>query len=736
MGFGKIRKLLGLDESHNFNFETDDREELAGDATGALMMKKYYFGKAWNGLDLRKQDEIIERLLDEANPETLKAVALEDWGLSEDQAQALADLSDADLEPGTARFSTRALYELIPLLSEQRISLTEAVAQVRGGYSNKRPHARLAEPELKYYGEIIADSVAPQPHAAVEEERVYGRISDPTVHIGLNQLRKLINEIIADRGPPDEMIVEISRDLKMSRDAKRSLARTQKADRDLSAEAAEYIKAYGLAMNDGNILRYKLWKELNPSDIAGRNSPYSGRNISILQLFSDQIAIGHILPLSRTLDDSYNNKTLCFADERRMKGNFSPHEACLNNVWPFDHEEMLSRASCLPQRKRFRFEADAMEHWVDRAGSSIVRQLTDTQYLSKAVRLYLESLYPDDGKIHVRAIPGHLTAEIRAQWRLNSILSVDGSNEENRNDYRRHAIDAVVIGCTDQTLLQRAAATAAHLQELEFASPIGTAGEFRGRVIDRVDPVIVSHRPDHGCQGAMHEATNYGIIENRDKYEAANNYNLVCRKPFISLFADLDPEKAIDKAAEIRDAQLRNLLINLLERASSKEDVARIVEAFANQNGIRKIRLLKKEATVIPIEHPSSGKRFKKGVLPGKVNHIGFWQMPSGEIKALGRSIFEVNQVKGDLNKLKPHPAAKLKMILYKKDMLRVVKSGQLLTCTVVSISPVVGTLRLRPHNLARSEEFQVSFGQLRNYQVRKISMTALGKFHDPGPMF
>lgn len=767
MGFGKLRTLLGLDESHSFNLETDRRKDLEGDATGVLMMKKDYFGQAWNSLDLKKQDEIVARLLEEGSPQTLKAVACEEWGLPEHQAQALADLNDTRLEHGTARFSTRALYQLIPLLSEQGLSVTEAVeqirgAQIRGGCTNNRPpipllqdksmldtrltprkrwrcgsrEARLAEPELKYYGETLPDSVVPQPRAAVEDERVYGRVNDPTVHIGLNQLRKLINEIIAGHGLPGEITVELSRDLKLSRNAKKDLAKKQKDDQGLTEEAGEHIKGRGLAVNDGNILRYKLWKELNPGGINDRKSPYSGRTIGISQLFSDQIAIDHILPLSRTLNDSYNNKTLCFVDEKRMKGNLSPYEACHDNSWPFDHDEILNRASYLPRKKRYRFEPDAMERWENSGGGFIARQLTDTQYLSEVARRYLGSLYPDDDKSHVRVIPGRLTAKIRGQWGLDSILSGDGGNENNRNDYRRHAIAAVVIGCTDQSLMQRAASSAAHSQELEFAPPFGTAEEFRGLVKDRVDPIVVSHRPDHGCQGAMHEATNYGIIENPDRYEAENNYNLVYRKPFVSLFAGLEPEQARDKAAEIRDARLRHPLIKLLQGASSSADVARIAEAFAREKKIRHIRLLKKNTATIPIEHPSSGKRFRKGVVPGNINHVGFWQMPSGEIKAVGRSRFEVNQARGDMNKLKPHPAAKLKMTLYKRDMVRVVKSGQMITCTVVSLSTGSGSFKLRPHNLAESEEFRISFGQVRNYQVRKISISSSGKLHDQGPIF
>jgi hypothetical protein len=593
MGFGKIRTLLGLDESHSFNLETNPYERIEGASTGALMMKKTYFGQTWNSFDLGQQDDIVTRLLEEGSPETLKAVAREEWGLPERQAQALVDLDIANLETGTARFSRRALYELIPILSERGLSVSDAIARMRA------PRLRsLAERELKYYGQILPDSVIPQPRAAVEDERLYGKINNPTVHIGLNQLRKLINEIIAGDGLPDAIVVELSRDLTQSRDAQKNLARKQKDSQQLVEDAGEH-----------------------------------------------------------------------------------PHYLC----------ELTGR--------------------------------------------YLESLYPDDGRIHVRVIPGRLTAKLRHQWGLNSILSVDGTNEQNLSDYRHHAIDAVIIGCTDQSLLPRAA-SAPDSQELEQAPPFGTATEFRNRVKNRVDAVIVSHRPDHGYQGAMHETTNYGIIETPNTYEAANNYNVVSRRPFVSLFAGLQPEEARDKAVLIRDARLRRPLINLLQAASSAEDVARLIEAFARDNGIRHIRLLKKETTIIPIEHPASCKRFKKGVVPGKINHVGFWQMPSGEIKAVAKSAFEVNQARGDMNKLKPHPAARLKMILYKKDMVRIVKSGRMLTCTVVSLSPSSRTFKLRPHNVQHSEEFNISFSQVTNYQIRKISMTAAGKLHDPGPIF
>ncbi len=740
MGFGKIRTVLGLDENHAFNLETDKRKDLEGDATAALLSKKDYFGKDWFDLDLRKQDEIVARLLEEGETEALIKTAMEDWSLSREQADNLAKLEDKKLEAGTTRFCARALHELIPIMVEQGLSVTESIAQIRGGYG----HNRRGEKELKYYGEVMPDSVVPQPRSSVGDEKIYGKINNPTVHIGLNQLRKLINEIIAEHGIPDEMVVELSRELKLTQDAKKDLNKKQKENQDLNDKARAEIAEQGVLENAENILRFKLWHELDIHDINNRRSPYSGKQIGRAQLFSNQIEIEHILPLSRTLDDSYNNKTICFVDENRLKGNNSPAEACQKGFWGFDHEEMLERVMHLPRKKRYRFEVDAMARWEEREGGFIARQLTDTQYLSKVAKRYLESLYPDDGKLHVRVIPGQLTAKLRGQWGLNSILSGEGNNEKNRNDHRHHAIDAIVIGCTDQGLLQHAARNAEELDSVEFDPPFGTVEDFRHTVKERIDPIIISHRPDHGWQGAMHEGTNYGIIENPNDYERENNYNVVYRKPFVPIFAGLDPDKARSKAAEIRDARLRVPLLKLLETAEEKEHVAKIVDKFSKAKGIRNIRLLKKEATIIPVEHPSEDKKFKKGVVPGDIDHVGFWYIPpkrgqpreDGEIRVIGRSVFDVAKAKGKRSALKPHPAAKLKLCLQKRDTLRVVKNGKLITCTLIKMSPANNTFTVRPNTLGNRGDFAISFSQVKNYQVRKVYVTNSGQIYDPGPIF
>ena len=70
--------------------------------------------------------------------------------------------------------------------------------------------------ELDYYGKVLQTSTVPV-RSGSEEEVKYGKIANPTVHIALNQLRKVVNEIIKDYGKPDQINLEIARDLKNSK---------------------------------------------------------------------------------------------------------------------------------------------------------------------------------------------------------------------------------------------------------------------------------------------------------------------------------------------------------------------------------------------------------------------------------------------------------------------------------------------------------------------------------------
>lgn len=69
-------------------------------------------------------------------------------------------------------------------------------------------------------------------------------------------------------------------------------------------------------------------------------------------LFTEQIEIEHILPFSKTLDDSMANKTLCTAKANRDKGNRSPFECGLSQRKALDQRVGGCRARSPDTRRR------------------------------------------------------------------------------------------------------------------------------------------------------------------------------------------------------------------------------------------------------------------------------------------------------------------------------------------------------------------------------------------------
>ena len=159
--------------------------------------------------------------------------------------------------------------------------------------------------------------------------------------------------------------------------------------------------------------------------------------------------------------------------------------------------------------KRYRFAPDGYERWLKEDKDFLARALNDTRYLSRIVKAYMQLVCPQG----TRVIPGQMTALLRAKFGLNDILGLNG--EKNRNDHRHHAVDACVIGVTDQGMLQRfaqssAAARQQGLQKLVDDMPLPWP-TYRTHVERAVRNIWVSHKPDHGHEGGMMEETSYGI---------------------------------------------------------------------------------------------------------------------------------------------------------------------------------------------------------------------------------
>src|SRR5690606_32474884 len=140
----------------------------------------------------------------------------------------------------------------------------------------------------------------------------------------------------------------------------------------------------------------------------------------------------------------------------------------------------------------------------------LARALNDTRYLSRVAKEYLTLVCPDTW-----AIPGQLTAMLRARFGLHNADILGWNGQKDRTDHRHHAVDACVRGVTVTALLQR------------FAHARSQSGEdMSGRLVDNmpfpwptyrehvkraVNNLCVSHNPDHSYQKAMHNDTAYGL---------------------------------------------------------------------------------------------------------------------------------------------------------------------------------------------------------------------------------
>ena len=119
-------------------------------------------------------------------------------------------------------------------------------------------------------------------HPRNEEER-YGKIANPTVHIGLNQIRVVVNALIRRYGRPAEVVVELARDLKHSREQKQEeqkrQADYQKHNEHIRREIASMHGCAEERVSHADVQKWILWEELS-FDVADRRCPYSGVQIS------------------------------------------------------------------------------------------------------------------------------------------------------------------------------------------------------------------------------------------------------------------------------------------------------------------------------------------------------------------------------------------------------------------------------------------------------------------------
>ncbi|MBN1767355.1 MAG: type II CRISPR RNA-guided endonuclease Cas9 [Prolixibacteraceae bacterium] len=299
-------------------------------------------------------------------------------------------------------------------------------------------------------------------------------LRNPVVEKILNQMVNVVNSVVENFEKPDEIRIELARDLKKSSKEREDLT---KAINKSTAEHEEIkqilAKEFGFShISRNDIIRYKLYIELEP---CGFKTLYSNTYIPREKLFSKDFDIEHIIPQSRLFDDSFSNKTLETRSINIEKGNETAIDFVLSKYGQKGVEEYLDTLDDLfSSQKISRAKYNKLKmKGADIPEGFIQRDLRDTQYIAKKAKSILEELVKD-----VISTTGSITDRLREDWQLIDVMQELNwekydklglteiiENREGhkirrikdwtkRNDHRHHAMDALTIAFTKLSHIQ------------------------------------------------------------------------------------------------------------------------------------------------------------------------------------------------------------------------------------------------------------------------------------------
>lgn len=680
--FKRIRKVIGK-ESAEFKFNYKDDDKIVGAHTISNLSSKKFFGTKWFNFSEKEQEDIWHVLYFFDSKSNLKEYAIKNWNFTEEQAN---DISKFNLKDGYSSLSRKAISNILPFL---KLGFTYDVAVVLGGIKNVFgvDWEKLSEEKRSFlidnvegivrsktkggFIDIIKDILQKEynitekqlkklyHHSATVEvkellqklpigkdaDKEIQAIRNPIVITALFELRKLINEILDEYGSIDEIKVEMARDLKISKSQRNKIRREQKRLEKENDRVKARLLEEGQRITHDNILLYKLWEECK------HTCPYTGKPISVTQLFSGEVQIEHIHPWSRSLNDSFANKTLCYANENRNKGDKTPFEFYGNDEanWAAIKERALKLFSDTKEYPNAyqKFKRFVQQSFDDDFSS---RQLNDTRYISKEAKDYLSKICRN-----ITVSPGQATSNLRQKWGLNHILNTN-DDAKSREDHRHHAIDALVLACTKVSYVQELSKWNRYNRKPElkkFPLPWETFNFDAEKAVEKIlvshkkvsnDITVRTHKVEKNgkvfknlgvaARGQLHKETVFG----KRNFNGEEAFHV--RKAIDSL----ETAKQIDKVV---DETIRTLILKRIHELGGfvKDKVPANTFFIADENGIKQpqIFLPNKNGAPVPIlkvrmkENIGGAEKLKDNVNqwvnPRNNHHVLIYKDHKGNLK-------------------------------------------------------------------------------------------------------
>lgn len=488
MTFKRLRKLLDLNDSGRFEglpIEEEGKRDVAnrGSSNGCMRgtnALRDVLGDTWNTFrDAPDKLDCIAFVLTFREDLTSIRKGLDDIGLAPPILEALMkgaeDGAFSDFK-GAAHLSAKVSRAVIPYFLR---GMVYDKAMAAAGYDHsKRPETKLDQ------------------------------ISNPIARKSLTEAIKQVKAIVHEYGLPGHIHVELARDVGKSKEERDEIRNgIEKRNKDKDWLAKKFLEDVGREPRGGeDLLRYELWREQNGFCL------YSNREIPIgaITAADNSVQVDHILPWSRSGDDSFLNKTLCFAKENQEKKGQTPFEWFGKDETRWQtFSECVETNKAMKGRKKRNYllkDAKVLEE------KFRPRNLNDTRY---ATRLLLDALarwYPEDGKVHVLARPGALTNRLRIGWGVQHFKKIqEPDGVKRRADDRHHALDALIVAATGQGALAKL--TLAFQEEekrgghRDFSNLPPPWPGFFEELNEKYARIFVSRAERHRARGEAHAAT-------------------------------------------------------------------------------------------------------------------------------------------------------------------------------------------------------------------------------------
>ena len=366
-------------------------------------------------------------------------------------------LANVSLQQKYGSLSAKAVRKILPYMKEG-FNYSDACEKAGYRHSDSLTREELERKEYKNHLDLLPRN----------------SLRNPVVEKILNQMINVVNEIVKVYGRPDEIRIELARELKKSAKEREQMSKDiregTKRNEELRKEIETKFGIKNVTRND--ILRYRLYLELAPN---GFKTLYSKTRIPEEKVFSKEFDIEHIIPQARLFDDSFSNKTLEARQINIDKSNKTAIDFIRERYGENYTEEYkqsvedLLKSGAISRAKRNKLlmtEADIPSDFID-------RDLRNSQYIAKKAREILLNMC-----MFVNPTIGSITDRLREDWQLINVMQelnwdkydrlglTETITDHNgkplrrikdwtkRNDHRHHAMDALAIAFTRPEFVQ------------------------------------------------------------------------------------------------------------------------------------------------------------------------------------------------------------------------------------------------------------------------------------------